>query len=189
MRTFTGGVTAELSGSTIYPVLLVELQFTSGTVRLWSGIGPLSWNSQTWTGAGNFGGVSPIAETAGFAANGVSLTLSGIPSWALSIAMGEYTQNRPAIIRLGFLTAAGAVVADPFVVFQGRTDTMQIDEGPDTSTITVQCESRAIFARRSGERRWTDQEQRVDYPDDGGFRYVAAIQDRQLNWRPADLVR
>lgn len=189
MRSFTPSVQSQIAGKTVFPVLLVEISFDSGFVRLWSGIGPLTWDSRTWLGAGNFGGVSAIAETAGLAANGVSLTLSGIPSSVISITLGEYTQGRPVTIYLGFMTEAGAVVADPFILFQGRTDTMQIDDGAQTATVTVACESRAIFAKRSGERRWTDQEQRNDYPDDGGFRYVQAIQDKPLVWRPSDLVR
>ncbi len=32
---------------------LIDFEFDSGTVRLWTGLGDLVWNSETYTGAGN----------------------------------------------------------------------------------------------------------------------------------------
>ncbi len=31
-------------------------------------------------------------------------------------------------------------------------------------------------------RRFTDNDQRIDYPNDDGFSFVTKIQDREINW-------
>jgi hypothetical protein len=185
LRTLTAGIISEINADTVRPVMLVELDFSSGYVRCWTGYGPLTWDSKTWTGTGTLGKVSDIGETASFQANGVGLQLDGIPSAMLSIALGEHYQSRPARVWLAFLTEAGAVIADPFLIFSGVMDTMQIAEGGEVASITLQTESRAIDLKRSKERRFTHDDQQIDYPGDLGFEYVAALQDKQVIWKPA----
>ena len=92
MRDVTAATAAQFNASQLRPAVFVEIKvapFNSPPeeyVRLWNGVGPIEWDStgasppapQTWLGAGQFGAVSPITETASIRAEGVRLTLSGI---------------------------------------------------------------------------------------------------------------
>lgn len=186
-RNLTAGVITEITAKKMRPVLFVQGRFTSGYVFLWSGIGTISWNSQTWTGAGSLLTVSPLPETADVTAEGVQISLSGIPSDLIGKALGEVRQGAPVTIYQGFLTAAGAVVSNPADAWAGRMDTCTIDEGTETATITISCESRLTDLKRSRERRYTSQDQDIDFPSDLGFDYVPGLQQLNLTWGRAGI--
>lgn len=181
-RSMTGAVVAELDAASVRPIILADADFVSGHLRLWSGIGPLSWNTFTWTGAGDMLQMSEAKESAGLLANGITLSLSGIPGANLAIALTEDYQGRPLVVYFGFLNSSGAVIVDPFILWSGRMDIMVIEEGADTATIGVTGESRAISMRRSMERRLTHEDQQLDYPGDLGFEFVEGLQNAEQLW-------
>ena len=76
-------------------------------------------------------------------------------------------------------------VGDPneiVLVFSGYMDQMNIDEGPETSTIGVAVESKLIDLERPRVFRYTDASQKSRFPDDKGFEYVEDLQDKRFNW-------
>jgi len=181
-RDLTSAVQAELLKMKVKPVIFVEAVFTSGTLRVWSGIGTVSWNGQTWTGVGNLGGISPISEGTEPHADGIELSLSGIPSDLVTKALGECRPNAPVKLWFGFLDEAEAVIADPYQSFGGRMDVPSVEEGGDTSTIKLRVENRLVDFNRARERRFTHEDQQIDYPGDLGFEYVAGHQEWNGVW-------
>src|SRR3989304_5618360 len=179
-RNLHANTVTESPAAGLRPVLFVQLYFPSGWLYLWSGYGSKSWNGQTWTGTGNLGKVSPLTENADTVAEGVQLSLSGIPASLVTSALSEVRQGSPAYIYQGFLTSAEAVVADPFLSFSGRMDSCSIAEGADTVTITINVESRLLNMKRSRERRFTHDDQQIEFPGDLGFEFVAALQEMSL---------
>ncbi len=63
-RNLSAAVIAQLTSGHCQPCFLVSLQFVTTTEYVWTGIGNVTWNGQTWQGLGNFGSVSAITETA-----------------------------------------------------------------------------------------------------------------------------
>jgi hypothetical protein len=185
MRSMTGAIQAELDAAAVRPFFLIQGDFASGGLRFWSGIGPLTWGGFTWTGTGDLLQMSAVKESAGLVANGVTVSLSGIPSALLAVALTESFQGRALTVYFGFLNDVGAVLVDPFVLWAGRMDTMVIEEGGDTCTIAVNCESRAIAMRRARERRLTHEDQQIDAPGDMGFAFVARLQEQDFQWKLA----
>jgi len=181
-RDLTSAVQAELLKMKVKPVIFVEAVFTSGTLRVWSGIGTISWNGQTWTGVGNLGGISPISEGTEPHADGIELSLSGIPTDLVTKALGECRPNAPVKVWFGFLDEAEAVIADPYQSFGGRMDVPSVEEGGDTSTIKLRVENRLVDFNRARERRFTHEDQQTDYPGDLGFEYVAGLQEWNGVW-------
>lgn len=181
-RDLTASVITEITATSLRPFLLFEGEFASGYVRVWSGYGDLSWNTYTWTGVGDFGSVSAIEETTETRAAGVTVSLSGIPAAMISTALGSARQGKAGKIYIGVLDANGAVIADPYLAFQGRLDVPAIDEGGDTATISIAYESRLVDLERPRERRYTPEDLQIDYSDDRGFEYVASLQDVSINW-------
>ena len=181
-RSLTTAFKNETLASEITPIALVELDFSGGAVRMWTGQGDLAWDSKTWTGTGTLLNIEPVQESTDIAAHGVQMQLNGVPSDLLSTILTEHYQGRSAVIYLAALNSSLAVIADPFVLWSGRMDVMQIQDSAETATITMNAENRLIDLERQRERRYTDLDQQNFSPGDKGLQHVAAQLDRQLNW-------
>ena len=57
-RDLTSGMQTAATADLVRPFFLVDLNFTSGSIYLWSGQGDLSWNSNTYLGAGDLLSIS-----------------------------------------------------------------------------------------------------------------------------------
>ena len=181
-RNLTAGTKAAFTAGRVIAALFVEAHFATGIVRLWSGLGPITWNGLTWLGVGSLGTVSALPETSDVAAQGMSLTLSAIPSDMLAHVLNEIRQGMPCRVWLGALDEAGNVIADPYASMAGRIDSGVINEGGQTSSATITVETQLVDLHRSRERRYTDADQQFDFPGDLGFQYVAAIQNWNGIW-------
>lgn len=181
-RGLTSDLATAIVARVVNPVLLAFFDFESGPVRVWSGIGDLSWGGNTYGGIGNFGGVSPIEETKDLSARGATFTLSGIPSSLVALALTDNYQGRAAKLWLAALDSSMALVADPYLLFGGRMDTMSSTDGGETSTLTLAVENRMIDLDRSRERRYTEEDQHIDFPADTGLRYINGLQDKSIQW-------
>ncbi len=181
-RDLSASMLAAIAAGTVRPVVFYEGEYESGTVRLWTGIGPITWDSQTWTGAGNLLSIASIGEVSDITAVGFSVSLTGLSSALLSLNLSEARQGLPGRVWLGMLDSAGAVIADPFAAFSGRLDVPEIADDGDRATISVKYESRLIDLDKTRERRYTHEDQQIDYPGDQGFAFVAGMQDKQIVW-------
>lgn len=183
MRDLAAAMALGITASVIRPVMFFEGEFQGGFVRVWSGIGDFSWNSETWTGVGTLGGISDIEETDEIKAAGITVALSGIAPEMISLALSSIRQNKDG--RLWFALLDGdtdTLLADPYLCFEGRLDVAEIDEEPQTATVNIKYENRLVDLERARERRYTHEDQQLDYPGDRGFEYVAALQDVQISW-------
>ena len=180
-RGITSALNTEVNASELEPIFLVDLDFDGGSLYFWTGVTPLTWSGNEYIGGGNLIGISPISETSDVRAVGVGLSMSGLPASLISIALTEDYQGRPVKIRFGVMSG-GAVVADPYLIFDGRMDTMTIDDAGDSATINLAAESRLIDLERPRIRRYTPEDQKSDFPNDTGLDYVPVIQDVSIQW-------
>ena len=157
-------------------------EFPGGDVNIWSGYGDIVYNSDTYSGKGELLSISAIAETQDLRANAVTFGLSGIPSSYVSTAFNENYQGRPITSWFGVLDDNGALVSDPYQIFSGRMDVMEIEDNGRTAEIRINAESDMIDLRESRERRYTPEDQKIDYPSDEGLDFVPKIQDVELTW-------
>jgi hypothetical protein len=179
----TEDVKEETVKGEVFPILIAKLETNQGNVLVWSGIGNLEFNGEIYYGTGDMGSISPVKESGDeIRANSVNFQLSGIPSERISVALGAEYQGKPAKLWLGFMDGED-LIADPILLFSGRMDVMLIDEGPETSTITVTAESKLADLKRSRIRRYTDEDQQVDYPGDKFFEFVPSIQNIEVVWK------
>ena len=188
-RDLSVGMTTEVQADTIRPVFFYEGEFVSlgvpSFLRLWSGYGEITWDSKLWSGGGNLLEFSQIEETAEPKATGFSVTLSGQPSANIAIALASIRQGKPGKIWLGAMTSAGAIIADPYVIRQGRLDVPSIDDSGEECRITVTYEDRLVALERPNERRYTHEDQQIDYPGDLGFQFVTSLQEQVNTWGAA----
>jgi hypothetical protein len=173
---------AALASALGRPAIFVAADFVDGTTYVWSGLGPIDWNGQTWTGIGSLGSVSTIEEGANVQARGATLTLSGLDPAILAKVMTQYKVTAPVTIWLGLRDATGALIPDPIISFRGRMDQPTLTVNGPSGTLQINCENRLLDMNISVEKRYSDQDQKNLYPDDRGFEWVNAIQNITLMW-------
>ena len=203
-RELTAGLSQQIARDEITLFFATELFFDTQTLRFWSGLGEVELDGDTYVGSGNMLQISSIDESADISAKGAALTLSGIPSEMISLALSEPYQGRKCKIFFGVLgggefllqedgsyvlnEAGGRLDTSPPAqqvmtqVFSGYIDQMTIDEGPETCTIAVGVESRLIDLERARVRRYTDQSQKARFANDRGFEFVNSLQDKKFAW-------
>lgn len=164
------------------PVVFYEGAFVSGTLRLWSGLGEITWNDKTWFGAGYLLGLGSLEDSTEVAAAGTRVTLSGVDPSLVQAAIGEARQGLPGKVWIGLLDADGASITDPVQAFAGRLDVPEITDDATRCTITISYESRLIDLTTPRNWRYTHESQQALYPGDLGLEYVAAIQDQDVTW-------
>ena len=174
---------AAIEARILYPAILVNLGFSSGTLYVWSGIGSITWNGNTYTGIGQFGGFSTIEEGASVEARGLTLKLSGVDSTALADALQNLQLGLPVTIYLALLTGpAGTIIADPIISWQGRMDQPDIFVSGATSTISLKCESRILDMNVPTDRRLTQEDLNLLTPGDLGCSFVYSIMEVSVYW-------
>lgn len=182
MREMTPAFEAALIAADVRPALFFEGVFATGTVRLWTGLGDVVWNGQTWVGAGNLIGVSSIDETSDVVAQGLTISLSGVPTSLVSVVISDAQQGLPGLMWVALIAADGSIIADPEQAYIGRLDVPKLQDGADTCTIQISYESHLIDLLQPRELRYTHESQQQLYPGDMGYEYVASIQDKVINW-------
>lgn len=184
-RSLTAEMLAALAAESVPLTLLVELQFGSGTVNLCNLDYDVTYNGTTWLGAGRVGRISEVQESEDVQAYGVSLTLSGVDSSLLAIALGEDYQGRTVRIWLAAFDTSYAVIDAPYLVYRGRMDSMRISAGQQ-GVITLNCEGRLADFQRARVRRYNSADQQMVYPADKFFEYVPQLASGQaIYWGSA----
>lgn len=182
MRNLSTEMQAVSTAEVVRPIMFVECEFDSGDINLWNGVGSLSYGGKNYIGAGNLLAVEPVSESTDLRANGTSVTLSGLNNTLVGLAKDEDYQGRALTVKLGAMDENNDVIADPVIMFSGFMDTMMLTESGESSTITIDVENKLIQMDRAKVRRFTDNDQRIDYPNDDGFSFVTKIQDREIKW-------
>lgn len=181
-RTLSTEMQAVASAEVVRPVYLIDMDFDSGEVNLWSGLGSLIYNGKTYVGAGDLLSLSSVSENSELTASGMNIVLSGINQSLINIARDEGYQGRPVVVSLGAFDDTGDIIASPVIVFQGFMDVMSISDSGETSTISITIENKLISFERASVRRYTAEDQKIDHPNDKGFEYVAKIQQKEIIW-------
>lgn len=180
-RNITVAALTAASAANVRPVSFVRLAYDSGTIFVSSAAMDFTFNSETYLGLGNVGSITSIEESAEVKANGMALTISGVPSDFISDSLNEDYQGRDARVYLGFLDDNLQLIADPMLAFRGRMDTQDISLG-QTATISLTLESRLIDWDRPRIRRYTNEDQQNEYPSDKGLEFVSQMVEKEINW-------
>jgi hypothetical protein len=173
------------SVSLIQPYLAAYMDFSGSAVRLWTGTYSKSLNDDfgngTYLGIGGLGSITSVAETTEVAAKGIDLTLNGIPSEYVSLALTDNYRGRTVAVYL-ILFNTDMSSYEQINIFRGRMDTLSISEGTDNCSITIKCENRLIDLNRADDIRYTDEAQKILYPDDKGLEFVSSMADKSIYW-------
>jgi hypothetical protein len=177
-RTTRSSLATALTQDVIQPFFAMDLDFDSGSLYFWTGVGDLILNGKTYLGTGNILQISEVEETAEIAARGATLTLSGVPSSILSLALNEPYQGRRCKIYFG----VQGDLTQYTEIFSGYMDQMNIVESGQTSTIELTVENKLVDLERPRVSRFTSGYQKSIYPGDRGLDFVEDLQDKNIVW-------
>lgn len=202
-RDLSESTVTNINRTVVKPFFAVEMLFDSNPVRMWTGVGTLVLEDGTsWFGSGDLLNISAIEETQDMAVKGANISLSGIPSQLLSLAITEPYQGRVCKIYFGtfsegtLLQEGGSYVllqdgskialentaAGFSLLFSGYMDQMNITEASDTATIEMLVENKLIDLERARVARFTSGYQKSIYPLDKGLDFIEDLQDKRIPW-------
>jgi len=182
MRSQSSAITTALTSFNCPMLVLVEMNFDSGTIRCCNAAYSFNWNGYEWFGVGQLGSISSVQEGHELQMYGCTLTLSGLDPAIVSLALTtEEFQGRVATIWLAPLSDSYALLADPIVIFEGRMDIMPIRLGK-TADISLNIESKLIDWERARVRRYNNEDQQSEYPSDLSMQYVEQMTEKELIW-------
>jgi len=175
------GSPSNFSNDSFHIFQAVNMSFDTGEVRLWSGYSDLTIDGKVFTGSADFLGISSISESGGVSANGVNVTISGLNSSYLNLAIAEKYQFRPLSCYIGSISEDGTVQS--YLVFKGRMSSAVVSDNANKMTISISAESRLIDLERTRTSHYTDQQQKAISENDYFFDQVVNIQDREIVWQ------
>src|SRR6185436_6744271 len=94
-RGLSAAMLAAIAAGTVRPAFFYEGEFSTGVLRLWTGRGTFAWDGQSWLGAGEMLGVSPIMEGSAVRAVGFSVSMTGEATAERSAALTGVQQGLP----------------------------------------------------------------------------------------------
>ena len=176
-RTLTAAVeTASLAAVVRGPVAFVKIAFDTGTLRF--NASDRNYNisvdgdgSQQYLGVGRIGGISQVAETSELQATGLTMTLRGIPSENVALALAEDFQGRICRVWAVYLDVDFQVILDPLLAYEGFIDKMDIALG-ETAQVSVQVEHEFTRWESANIRRYTNEDQQLLFPGDRGLEFM-----------------
>ena len=181
-RTISSAMVTAAKAPILSPILMTQIGFATGVLYCWSGYGNVTWNGITFTGTGTLGKVETCTDTSDLSSQGTTFILEGVSSAMIALAIGQVQQGLTAKMWLGIMDATPALIADPTLIFSGLTDVCKIDDSGETCTISLTCENKLARLNTPSARRYTADDQAIDYLGDRGFDYVQSLQDQQVTF-------
>lgn len=183
---------ALLAGGTLGECWLVELDFTSGTLRFSTWSSSILWGGNTYTALGHLLGISEIKESEDPAAEKINLTVPITSAAMLAATLGnvESYRGRKARIYLMVLDANHQPVAAPVRRFTGTMGPVQISRdrpalegGTRGGKITLPLTRLGLArARNSDGIRRTHQQQQAIAPGDTGLANTVNLIEKPAVW-------
>jgi len=180
-RPLTSGMQTQVEGPSFAPALFVMLTFATGPQYIWTGQTSISWNGHTWTALGSLLSLTAAEEGSTVEARGLNVVVSGFDSTLLPDYLSEFQLGLPVAIYFGCLSS-GSVIADPALVWAGRTDLATIRVGADSSTVEQACEGRFLDMNIAVDRRFTHEDQQMNWPGDLGCMFIDGLQEITSFW-------
>ena len=181
-RNLTVAQKAALRAPVVRLAYLFEGLFDNGALRLWTGIGPLEYGGNIWPGSGLLMVISGLQDSANTEANGLEVSLNGIPPEMAALIIAEPMQNRIVNVYLAMFSESGAMIDTPSMLFAGRGDVPSITDGPDAIEARLTIEGRLVDLQRARKRTYEPADHKIKYPNDKGLDYVPELAGKKVKW-------
>lgn len=182
-RELPAGMAEAIAARVVRYALLLDCDYVENdvqvTVRAWAGTGVLSFEGYDWQGLGRFLGFNKVQETGDLSARGLEIRLAGVAASDIASTLAAVRTKLPGRIRLAALDADYQVIGAK-TLFRGRLSVPRIKDAGEKCTASMLYEHEGIDLDRPREWRFTDEHQRLLYPDDTSLRFIAGLIDAEV---------
>jgi hypothetical protein len=182
-RGWPAGLVARIaSGEPFHAAALVQIGWPSGTVRVHTGAGLLSWSGHDWIGVGEAGWISLPEELAGLSAEPGTLLLGGLPEEVEAELLDDPRGNPVSVWFATVTTAGGAVIEEgPGLLWTGLVTMVSDTERPSALGADYQI-SLTVTGRAS-------QKQPLAAVHSRASQQARVPGDTSMRWAEAGLIR
>lgn len=159
--------------------------FDTQTVRYWTGYDSFVWGGNTYLGGGKFQGLSSIKESLNSSSYGIVVTLSGVSTEIIYLALNGCRQSNSGTVDLVLFDSNDTPI-DSIKIFSGTLDRTILERSSTSGAVTLAYESRLIRFDEQREIRLTNELQQEKYSGDKGFEYVNQLKGARIYWGRAD---
>lgn len=185
MSDFEPAIDAQLSGATVVMAMLVEVNFASGPMRMWTGVGTRRFGGLDWDGIGNIIEISEITRLQNGQADPFEITVSA-PEEIILLGLVEFAGealDRELNVYLQFLNfEADAPLGEPWQIRDGIMRGASLTVDTDAQTLSIKCDTLSSRRNRPPYGMLTDRDQKARYPGDRGLEFVHSLDGRELVW-------
>ena len=183
-RTIPSGLLTALTAKEVKPYYAVKMAFenqdgTDATIRLWTGYPDRTIDGETYIGSGSLLNIDGIEEVGDLSAKSITLSMSGISSTLIALALGARYQRRVCKVYFGEQS-----VSDVIQIFSGKMNQISTSDEGETGSISLIVDSKLIELERARNWRYNNRSHRSRYPSDTFFSYVDQLPDSSVSWGP-----
>lgn len=180
-RGFGATLEAALDDREINLALAVYLNWPTGVLRLWSGIGSKSWSGNTYTGVGSLGSIDKFVDGLEKTDTGISLVLNYLDDTLRNQVLANDPIGADASVYLWLMLPSSGAILDGYELFPGYIDEVVIEDEGATGKIIVRLASELARLTRSTSYTLSDAHQQLLFPGDVGLEFAARM-DEPILW-------
>lgn len=174
MGWFSAAGRAQAEKRAIRASWFLTLHLADGAERLWTGFGPITIADKTYRGMGEWTSTAPLKQLINGQAARATFGMSGVDARCAPLASADRDKvfGRKITVALGILDGGWQPIAEPFVLWRGRMETVTADsvgaQGDQPATASIAVEAVTLFAtrRRSNTVLLSDTQQKRRAPGD-----------------------
>jgi len=176
-RGFSATIEDILDDRDVDLAFLVFLDWPTSPVRVWTGVGSLAWDSQTWVGAPLLS-IEPIAlEGLEATDTGIQLQLDYLDDALRNAVNANDPVGAAASLYLAKLNRSPLAVVDAYELFPGFIDGVDTEDAGDSGNIEVRLASELALMDRSTYYTLSNAHQQHLFPGDLGMEFAARMDD------------
>ena len=190
-RDIDASTLAEFTSSELQVYFAVELTLPDSNSpaqnivdRMWTGYTDQSitidGSTNTYTGMGELLQISGTSEPSDLAANGLQMQILATTTVISALRDLEY-QGKPIKVYLGAVNSSGSIL-EPILYFEGFNDKLTFTQNADEILVTLSAEHKFISLSNASNRRYTHNDQILNFPADKGFSHLNATTKAFYTW-------
>ena len=162
-------------------VILVHFAFTV-PIYVHTGIGTITFSGDNYLGVGDLGTIGGMEESEQLSPAPIELTLSSTVSTHIAEALDSGNFGDTITIYQGYRNIDGTLVADPWILARGTFEYANITLSEEDNKVTIVMQHDIVRLEEKNGRRWSDEDQRNEYPNDTFLSFIAGINNQKLLW-------
>lgn len=197
MGFFDATIAAALKGRTVRLGQMVEMDFRTTPMRVWTGNRHVTTNdSKLWYGVGNLGSIDNLEQAIGGTSPQATFKLTGVPPDAITLACQEADEyaNRLIKVYLQFFGDGGENLDaspwecfdNPYPIWFGIMSQLEISREKDdqgwTRAISLTADSLFVGRSRPSAGYYSDRDQQTRHPGDLFCNQVSDLQRKVVVW-------